>query len=351
METDAGHSPVAKKFLVEAGIGGLPKYRRELALDLLYGRVRLPASWLTPDQHTFVDLDGDAVQVHADGRELVARVVWLCDEVIPQLIEDFLRREAARSALDRGERESLRRGTGPAAVREALFRTCVTWPREDPLEPDARPAVDRGLHAALASRRARQNPDTSGTALPFAADVETGVRAYAARRRLTPDDENWLLSEVFDQLARNLAQGRAPRNVAAWTRATARKKLALRRAIEVPRRSTLRPDLVRSEDDLARVDFAATLVGTGKRLARLAHDLRLIGELENAAVHDLSATILLRESADTIASFLEGDDPTVADRLREQGRQLSPERRRTAVELIKETLRDALHYADATDAS
>jgi hypothetical protein len=345
MGTDARQPPITKKVLVGHGLRGLAKYRRELAVDLLFGQVPIPARWLTEDQMTFVTLREEEVpktEVCTGGRALVAAVVRLCDQVIPGLIEDYLRRHAVPARL---ERDSLRRGSGPAAARGAIFHSCPSWPQAnlEGLEQPIRSAVDSALDAALARRRTWQRPDLA-LALDneLATAVETRVRAYARQRRLSDDDERWLLSEVFNQLIRNVDRGRPPRDVARWTAATAAKKFNRRTAIDGPAPSRRPPSNTgRTDEEPTDADLMSTLIGSGKRLAKLAADLRAIGDEENAAIHDVSATILIMESVDGVTSFLEDGD-SVSDRLREQGLNLSPARRMAAVELIKATLKDAL---------
>src|SRR5687768_3347573 len=128
MDTVARRTPAKKRHLVDDGLITVrPKYRRALALDLLYlgARVSLPPAWTTPEQRVFVAMDQDedvGVALGPVGRDLVAAVVRLCDRLIPAAIEGYLDRH--RAFLDRAELESLRRGRGPAAVRDAIFGTC-----------------------------------------------------------------------------------------------------------------------------------------------------------------------------------------------------------------------------------
>jgi hypothetical protein len=351
MTGDARQPPTTKKTLVENGLRQLPKHCGKLAGDLLFGHVLIPARWLTGPQKTFIALDPDGVPeeaVLAAGCQLLVDVIRLCHKVIPGLIEDYL---ARHTALARLERDSLRRGSGPAAVRDAVFNACPLWPSEDleALGEPVRSAADEALDLALARRRARQNPDSVDAALAavLVADVAAAVHVYAQRRRLSREDERWLLSEVADQLARNCARGRVPQDVTRWATVTAAAKLKRRAAIDQPPAAfqALSTDAGTADHGPAVVDLALTLVSAGIWLAKRAGDLRTVGEVENAAVHDISATILTTGNVEDVTSFIEDGEAARAildARLIEQGLNLSPGRRLAAVMLIKATLRDAL---------
>jgi hypothetical protein len=350
MAGDARQPPITKKILVENGLRELPKYLSKIAEDLLFGQVLIPARWLTGPQKSFLALDPETVldqAMLAVGGELLVDVVRLC-KIIPRHIEGYLSR---RAALARLERDSLRRGSGPAAVRDVIFQGCPSWPPEDleTLDESVRSAADEALRLALARRRARQNPDVVDPALAreLAANVTAAVRAYAKLRRLPLEDEWWLHSEVADQFARNCARGKLPHDVTRWTLVTAAAKLKSRAAIDQASAAfPLMPiGAETTSADLAAVDLALSLVSTGIRLAKRAGDLRTIGDWENAAVHDISATILTTENVDDVASLIEDGDAasaTLIDRLGDLGLDLSPERLLAAVSLIKATLRDAL---------
>lgn len=168
MDTDSPRRST-KEILVQNGLESLTKrYRRELALDVLSGRVQVPARWLTPEQQAFIALAWDSTprpKERTGGLEVMKNAVRLCDALIPALIDDYLRRHDDLS-LTPSERATLRRGTGPAAVRDAIFRTCTTWPPAE-LERLKQPvlsAVDQALDEELRRRRMRQRFKPGGTA-------------------------------------------------------------------------------------------------------------------------------------------------------------------------------------------
>jgi hypothetical protein len=346
MDTVARRSPTKKGHLVDDGLITVrPKYRRALALDLLYLRTRvsLPPSWTTPEQRIFVAMDQDedvGAPLRPAGRDLVAAVARLCDHLIPAAIEGYLGRH--RAFLDRGELESLRRGRGPAAGRDAIFGSCGCWPSNDPeyVTPSVREAVDSALDNALACRRSPR-PVSLLVEARFAElspAVAAEVHRYADRKRLNRRDREWLVSEVSAQLDRSVARGLQPHNVARWTWSTAKAKLNRLCATEPPPRHHLVEPF--QDDDMARVELISTLKETGKRLAKRAADLHKIGDRDNAVIHDISAAIVGSGDADGIVFFVESGDLT--ELIEDYGLDLSPDRLMAAIELIRATLRDAL---------
>jgi hypothetical protein len=345
MDTDARQPPVVKRRIVDDRLTvAIPKYRRVLAANLLDGRVPLPSAWVSPNQRTFAAMPADqevGTELARSGRELVAAVVRLCDRVIPALIERYV--ALHRATLSRRELESLRRGRGPAAVRDAIFTTCAGWPSEDPddlCEP-ARKAVGSALDRVLKCLRTPL-PTPQVVEATFAAlepAVTAEVHRYAGRRRLTQLDLKWLVSEVLAQLWRSATLGLPPRDVVAWTWSTASRKLKSRKAIEASPVGRF-TDPPRDGHDLDQVELIATLKETGKRLAKRAADLHAIGDRDNAVIHDISAAIVGSGDADVIRFFIEGGD--LAELIEEHGLELSPARLAAAIALIGATLRDAL---------
>jgi hypothetical protein len=157
MAADTPQLQETKGSLVDRRLQGLtPTYRHDLASKLLFSATaRIPADWVTNDQQRFLVLRADAVVGPADNAgalQVVDRVRRLCGELVPALIEDFLRTPSSGGADD--AEQAYLHGSG-AQVCEALFRTCAEWPDTDPrrLSPEARSAVHHGLHTALALRR------------------------------------------------------------------------------------------------------------------------------------------------------------------------------------------------------
>jgi hypothetical protein len=145
MGTDTTQPRRTKERLVNDGLRAMPtKHRRDLARDLL-GGTALPERWLTAEQRAFVALrPGEKLNARTGkaGDELVDRVIVLCDQLIPGLVDDYLRRHV----LDRDARQRFRR-LAPAVVRDALLRRCKSWPSADihGLKPWVRKAVDKAL--------------------------------------------------------------------------------------------------------------------------------------------------------------------------------------------------------------
>lgn len=342
----------SKHQLIEDALRGLgQKYRRKLVLDLLYQRVPIPRRWLSRVQLDFLALDAQIAldaESRAAGVEILTVVVLLFDRVIPAVIESYLRRNAAAAHLDRADRDSLRRGTGPAAVRDAIFRAGTRWPAEDQdIGPEVRAAVDQALHDALARRRARHGTDSAGRVpgSEVVDEVVAYVRAYAKSKRLNRDDEGWLLCEVYTQLLRGFESANPPRDVARWTIATAKTKLDRRHIIDGPPQPRRLPAVSTPVDNLAEVELASTLVSAGRRLERLADGLRAIKDPVNAAIYAISAHVLTAGQVDDVVAFLENDRPAIEQmltRMSKLGLELSEPRLRTAAHIIKATLSEIL---------
>jgi hypothetical protein len=158
MDTDTPQPRGTKQWLIEDGLRALSqKNRRKLARDLLLGgRVTLPEGWLDTRQRAFLALLPHEIPNAATrvaGADLLGRVVHLCDQLIPRLIDDFL----ARHPLDPDARRRLRR-RAPLLVRDALLRTSPSWPSAD--VEGFRAAVDEAL-----TGRAGQAPAAVGHGL------------------------------------------------------------------------------------------------------------------------------------------------------------------------------------------
>src|SRR5947207_12634716 len=118
METDMPQLRMTKEALVQGRLQGFkPKYRRALALDLLLnGRTAMPGRGLTRQQRDFLALDSGAhlgAGTEPSAVQVVELVVWLCDKLVPSLIDDFLR-EQPTATVDADERADLRRQGAPA---------------------------------------------------------------------------------------------------------------------------------------------------------------------------------------------------------------------------------------------
>jgi hypothetical protein len=127
--------PTTKALLIRDSLDRLEiKYRYEFVSGLLYGRVRLPASWLEPMELLIVELEFGSTlddDLEASALELTDRVIRPCD-LFYRLIDNFSGRHGATLSLDHQERASLRRSGGSAAVRGVPFLNRRAWPAADP---------------------------------------------------------------------------------------------------------------------------------------------------------------------------------------------------------------------------
>lgn len=346
---------VTKRALVEARLIKLPDYQARLARPLIYGAVGLPRKWLTQAESVVVRLDLDAVldAQQADiCRQLLDRVVDLCARMIPGLIDlDLDRRTESGATPQRLEIESLRRGRGPAAVRDLLFREVDRWP-EDPVgDLHAQLGVDlaQTLDRTLAARRAARSPSPARRTQVRALLEPTReiVRAYAVTRGCA--NPEWLVSEVIDQLVRNGDNGlRLPDDLQRWALATASKKLKAGRhprAVRPPRR--YRPprqdDL---EDTTARLTMQQDMATAARRVEHLADELAAVdAEQVDVVAHRVAAAALKSEDWVLVADIVDAS-PEGVDYLTTQwehfGLRLTRGRRIGVIRIIRETLRVVL---------
>lgn len=217
---------------VEDHVRQLRRYKSEFVRDLAYAAVRLPAAWLAPGDATILALDPSAL-LDADQsirfKELLDQCVHLVD-LIESLINTFIgQHKATGSRFTKNDLESLRRGRGPGRVRDLLFLRCTAWPESVTAElaPDIAAVLwrclrDRQSHQAAASRDPR---DLKALIQPLMPEVRRLVLEWTALKRLRPDEADYVVSEVLDQLIRTVAERNGPPgNLAAWSHATARWK-------------------------------------------------------------------------------------------------------------------------------
>ena len=229
---EAGVHESTKGASVEDHVRHLRRYKGEFVRDLAYGTVRLPAAWLAPGDATILALDALAL-LDADQsvrfKELLDHCVHLVD-LIESLINTFIgQHKATGSRFTKNDLESLRRGRGPGRVRDLLFLRCPAWPEsvtaelaQDIAAVLCRCLRDRRSHQAAAGRDPR---DLKALIQPLMPEVRRLVLEWTALKRLRPDEADYVVSEVLDQLIRTVAERNGPPgNLAAWSHATARWK-------------------------------------------------------------------------------------------------------------------------------
>jgi hypothetical protein len=222
---------------VEDHVRHLRRYKGEFVRDLAYGSVRLPVAWLAPGGATILALDdvalldaGQSVQF----KELLDQCERLID-LIESLINAFIEQhQATGSRFSKNDLESLRRGRGPGRVRDLLFMRCAGWPGSVTAELTQDIAVV--LWRCLQDRRARQaaagrDPgDLRALILPLLPEVRRLVLEWAALKGLRPQEADYVVSEVLDQLLRTVAErNEPPADLVAWSHATARWKWKIAR--------------------------------------------------------------------------------------------------------------------------
>lgn len=229
---EAGVHESAKGASVEDHVRQLRRYKGEFVRDLAYSTVRLPAAWLAPGDATILALDALAL-LDADQsirfKELLDQCVHLVD-LIESLINTFIgQHKATGIRFTKNDLESLRRGRGPGRVRDLLFLRCSAWPESVTAElaPDIAAVLwrclrDRQSHQAAAGRDPR---DLKALIQPLMPEVRRLVLEWTALKRLRPDEADYVVSEVLDQLIRTVAERNGPPgNLSAWSHATARWK-------------------------------------------------------------------------------------------------------------------------------
>jgi DNA-directed RNA polymerase specialized sigma24 family protein len=217
---------------VENHVRHLRRYKGEFVRDLAYSTVRLPTAWLAPGDATILALDASAL-LDADQsirfKELLDQCVHLVD-LIESLINTFIgQQKATGSRFTKNDLESLRRGRGPCRIRDLLFVRSPAWPENVTAELAQDIAAvlwrclqDRQSHQAAARRDPR---DLKALIQQLMPEVRRLVLEWTARKRLRPDEADYVVSEVLDQLIRTVAERNGPpENLAAWSHTTARWK-------------------------------------------------------------------------------------------------------------------------------
>jgi DNA-directed RNA polymerase specialized sigma24 family protein len=217
---------------VEDHVRHLRRYKGELVRDLAGSTVRLPTAWLARGDATILALDALA-RLDADQsirfKVLLDQCVHLVD-LIESQINTFIRQHRATgSRFTKNDLESLRRGRGPGRARDLLFLRCPTWPEFVTAELAQEIAAvlwrclqDRQSHQAAAGRDLR---DFKALIQPLMPEVRRLVFEWTALKRLRPDEADYVVSEVLDQLIRTVAERNGPpENLAAWSHSTARWK-------------------------------------------------------------------------------------------------------------------------------
>jgi hypothetical protein len=186
MEKKAPRPQTTKELLIQEGLRSLEiKYRHRFASDVLLGRVRCPPHWLTTKQAQFVELDLKSTvdaPLRGSALDLTTKVVRLTG-LVHRLIGDFTQRHQDSLSLDPKDRADLRRGRGPAAVREALFRRCGPWPQADPgrLPTAVRSEVDQVLRDLIQQGRRAATGDSREDA-PATTEPCAGLPAFEGPR-------------------------------------------------------------------------------------------------------------------------------------------------------------------------
>ncbi len=217
---------------VEDHVRHLRRYKGELVRDLAYGTVSLPAAWLASGDATILALDALA-RLDADQnirfKVLLDQCVHLVDLIESQINTFIGQHRATGFRFTKNDLESLRRGRGPGRVRDLLFLRFPTWPESVTAELAQDIAAvlwrclqDRRSHQAAAGRDPR---DLKALIQPLMPEVRQLVFEWATLKRLRPDEADYVVSEVLDQLIRTVAERNGPPgNLAAWSHSTARWK-------------------------------------------------------------------------------------------------------------------------------
>jgi DNA-directed RNA polymerase specialized sigma24 family protein len=217
---------------VEDHVRHLRRYKGELVRDLAYGTVRLPVAWLAPGDATILALDSLA-RLDADQsvrfKVLLDQCAHLVDLIESQINTFIGQQRATGFRFTKNDLESLRRGRGPGRVRDLLFLRCPIWPESVTAELAQEMAAvlcrclqDRQSHQAAAGRDLR---DFKALIQPLMPEVRRLVFEWTALKRLRPDEADYVVSEVLDQLIRTVAERNGPPgNLAAWSHSTARWK-------------------------------------------------------------------------------------------------------------------------------
>jgi hypothetical protein len=267
-----------KSASVEDHVRHLRRYKGELVRDLAYGTVRLPAAWLAPGDATILALDALA-RLDADQssrfKVLLDQCVHLVDLIEWQINAFIEQHRATGFRFTKNDLESLRRGRGPGRVRDLLFQRFPGWPES--VTAELAQDIAAVLWRCLQDRQSRQaaagrDPrDLKALIQPLMPEVRRLVSEWAALKRLRPDEADYVVSEVLDQLIRTVAERNGPPgNLAAWSHSTARWKwlaartgptdVALVREFGMPGTDEINDEVTRRVDLERRLQAIADLL-------------------------------------------------------------------------------------------
>jgi hypothetical protein len=283
-------------------------------------------------------------------RALLDRAVHLVCGVIQTSIEqDIADRRVAGHPPSRSDLETLRRGRGPAALRNLLFECLDHWPDE---VPSMAADVHRVLDHVLLRRAAWVQPTSvAGQTVALMEECRSVVQEYAANKGLDGRDADLLVSDVIDQLVRNAVRGELPRDLRAWTLDTAKWKWrGTRRLCERSNTSdhlsVVEPVARDHADDLeVRLVVTAWVHAVAIALSRFADRLAAI-ESDPATIvgHRVAAALLEQGDVDLVVAVIEGapDGLRAIDyELTHRGQDLSRARRIAVQRLVRDALRQA----------
>ena len=341
---------------VEDHVRHLRRYKGELVRDLAYGTVRLPAAWLVPGDTTILALDALA-RLDADQsirfKLLLDQCVHLVDLIESQINTFIGQQKATGFRFTKNDLESLRRGRGPGRVRDLLFLRCSSWPESVTAELVREIAAvlwkclqDRQSHQAATGRDLR---DLKALIQPLMPEVRRLVFEWTALRRLRPDEADYVVSEVLDQLIRTMAERNGPPgNLASWSHATARWKwrtartgpvdVALGRETGTSGTDDVHDEVTRRVDMDRRLQFIADLLhGRAQWYATLTPP-RPDDALTCRAAANLVETRQV-ELLEAVVRGLPEGITVVRAALARQGEPLSPGRESAVIQIIRDILR------------
>ena len=353
---EAGVHESTKGASVGDHVRQLRRYKSEFVRDLAYAAVWLPAAWLAPGDATILALDASAL-LDADQsirfKELLDQCVRLVD-LIESLINTFIgQHKATGSRFMKNDLESLRRGRGPGRVRDLLFLRCSAWPESVTAElaPDIAAVLfgclrDRQSHLAAAGRDPR---DLKAVIQPLMPEVRRLVLEWTALKRLRPDEADYVVSEVLDQLIRTVAERNGPpENLAAWSHVTARWKwrTAATGPVDVPLARAFGPSGIGDVDDEVslRVDLERRLQAIADRLDKRATWYATLTppRPDDALTYRVAADIVGTRDVELIEAIVRGlPEGTMAVRaaLARRAGPLSGVREPTVIGIIRDMLR------------
>ena len=347
--------------VVSAILAGRPKYIRNLVSDIVYAKVAIPQSWREPADATVLTLDAAALldsEQAARCHDLTEKAQTLI-EIVVTLVRQYVSERSDTDLPDKNDRDSLRRGRGPAAVRDLLIHQLPYWPETAPdgLGEDVEQVLDKVLASRRTSQCAPIRPREEMQRLlgPLLEPTRAIVLEWAAAKRLPEDAAEEVIGEAIDQLYRSVVKiGRAPENLRRWTLVTAAKKWqAITAQLTVRALPQTRTEDV---DGYAEVrdtvgDEAATTVDLNRWIQDAATQLRRLAAAytsEEPAMQDdalsceVAADLLELADVDIVIAVVqdcESGSVAVAEQLARRGRVLSPDRKVAVQRLIGDTLR------------